>query len=70
MGEKYVVGIDSGTQSTRVIVFDAHGNHVSLGRATHPDLRMPHQGWAEHDYDDIWNGRCEAARDAFSRFDG
>ncbi len=62
MGEKYVVGIDSGTQSTRVIVFDSKGNQVSKGVAKHPALSMPRQGWAEHGKDDIWNALCEAAK--------
>ena len=38
MDKKYVVGIDSGTQSTRVIIFDTRGQKVCMGTAAHPPL--------------------------------
>lgn len=67
---KYFIGTDSGTQSSRVIIFDQNGKVVSKGSAKHPDLITEHQGWAEHDYDDCWNGFCEAAKMAMAGFDG
>ena len=67
---KYFIGTDSGTQSSRVIIFDQNGRVVSKGSAKHPDLISEHQGWAEHNYDDCWNGFCEAAKKAMAGFDG
>jgi sugar (pentulose or hexulose) kinase len=70
MSEKYVVGVDSGTQSTRAIIFDSKGNKVCKGTAQHPPLISEKQGWHEHEKNDIWNGLCGAAQDAFSQFKG
>lgn len=67
---KYLVGIDSGTQSTRVIIFSEKGELVSKGVAKHPALIAERQGWAEHGEMDAWVGLCEAARNALEKFDG
>ncbi|MDR2785759.1 MAG: hypothetical protein LBB83_07590 [Treponema sp.] len=70
MSEKYVIGIDSGTQSTRVILYDSKGNRIARGSADHPKLLSPHQGWAEHGRGDIWAALRAASADMFSRFTG
>ncbi len=70
MDKKYVVGIDSGTQSTRVIIFDTRGQKVCMGTAAHPPLIAEKAGYAVHDYDDLWNGLCHACDDLFSKFKG
>lgn len=70
MDKKYVVGIDSGTQSTRVIIFDTRGQKVCMGIAAHPPLIAEKAGYAVHDYDDLWNGLCHACDDLFSKFEG
>ena len=49
---KYLVGTDSGTQSSRVIIFDTEGNIVAKGSAKHPDLILERQGWSEHGEED------------------
>ena len=67
---KYLVGTDSGTQSSRVIIFDTEGNIVAKGSAKHPDLILERQGWSEHGEEDCWKGFCEASRDALSKFPG
>jgi glycerol kinase len=45
--------IDSGTTSTRAIVFDADG--------------APQPGWVEHDPDSLWCSAVSNARDALRR---
>ena len=70
MNEKYLVGIDSGTQSTRVIIFNTRGEQICSGIGKHPPLIAEKQGWAEHGEMDVWIGLCEAARSAFSKFRG
>ncbi len=67
---KYLVGTDSGTQSSRVIIFDTEGNIVAKGSAKHPDLILERQGWSEHGEEDCWKGFCEAAKDALNKFKG
>jgi sugar (pentulose or hexulose) kinase len=70
MGEKYVAAIDSGTQSTRVIIYDSKGNRIARGSADHPRMLTPHQGWVEHGVNDFWDALRAASADVFSRFKG
>ncbi|GID96278.1 glycerol kinase GlpK [Amorphoplanes digitatis] len=53
MTERYVVAIDQGTTSTRCIVFDRHGQLVSLAQQEHKQY-FPRPGWVEHDAAEIW----------------
>jgi sugar (pentulose or hexulose) kinase len=70
MSEKYIIGIDSGTQSTRAIMYDSKGNLIARGAAAHPRLLSPHQGWAEHGANDIWEALRGAVADMFAHFTG
>jgi sugar (pentulose or hexulose) kinase len=70
MSERYVIGIDSGTQSTRVILYDSKGNRIARGSANHPKLLSPRQGWAEHGRNDMWDALRAASADMFSKFTG
>jgi glycerol kinase len=45
---KYVGAIDQGTTSSRFIVFDRHGNVVSVAQREHRQI-YPRPGWVEHD---------------------
>ena len=45
---KYVGAIDQGTTSSRFIVFDKHGNSVSIAQKEHKQI-YPKPGWVEHD---------------------
>jgi len=51
--EQYVAAIDQGTTSSRCIVFDRHGNVVSVGQREHRQI-FPRPGWVEHDAAEIW----------------
>jgi sugar (pentulose or hexulose) kinase len=70
MSEKYVIAIDSGTQSTRAILFDSKGSRIATGSANHPKLISPHQGWAEHGVNDFWDALKTACAEMFSKFKG
>ena len=55
MAEKnYVLAIDQGTTSSRTIIFNHSGEVVSVGQLEHEQI-MPHQGWVEHDPEEIWD---------------
>jgi glycerol kinase len=45
---QYVGAIDQGTTSSRFILFDKHGNVVSLAQKEHKQI-YPKPGWVEHD---------------------
>ena len=62
MAEEYVIGIDSGTQSTRAILFDLKGRKRASAVARHPALTTDEAGLTVHGYEDIYGGLCSACR--------
>ncbi|ODT72209.1 MAG: carbohydrate kinase [Pelagibacterium sp. SCN 63-23] len=49
-----VIGIDGGTESIRVHIFDLDGNCLGSSAAAYP-TRFPQPGWAEQSPEDWWN---------------
>lgn len=68
--KKYLIGIDSGTQSTRVIIFDTEGNMVSAAAAKHQPLIFGDDGGIYMDEKDVWDSLCRAAKEAMGGFAG
>ena len=50
---QYVGAIDSGTTSTRFMLFDVAGNVVAYDQREHRQI-FPRSGWVEHDPLEIW----------------
>ena len=66
----YLIGVDCGTQSAKVVVYDATGNVVARGqRALRPMLRPSH-GVVIHPDDDLWDAIADASRQAMAGFTG
>lgn len=57
------VGIDVGTGSAKVVVFDPENGVLGRGRAGY-DTHRPHDGWAEQAPDDWWTAASHATRAA------
>ncbi|MDR0849341.1 MAG: glycerol kinase GlpK [Propionibacteriaceae bacterium] len=53
MTEKYILAIDSGTTSSRAIVFNHSGRIVGSHQLEHEQI-FPKAGWVEHDPIEIW----------------
>lgn len=70
MEKKYLVGVDGGTQSSKVEIFDLHGNVVCHGKEPLKPLHMPEPGVVEHPGDDLWDSIVIASRKALENFDG
>lgn len=70
MGEKYFIGLDSGTQSTRAILFDSKGKRIAKGSAEHPRTLSPHPSWCEHGKNDIAGAARKALAEMFAGFSG
>jgi xylulokinase len=70
MRPPYLLAIDNGSQSTKVTIFDAHGQpHASARRLLKPyDTSVP--GHAVHPGDDIWDSIRHACRSAMDQFPG
>jgi len=66
----YLVGIDCGTQSAKVVVYDATGNAVARGRQALRPMDRPRHGVAIHPDDDLWDSIAAASRQAMASFAG
>ncbi len=56
--KKYVIAIDSGTQSVRAVIFDRQGNQVAIEQAEHEPYFSLQPGWAEQNSQDYWTKLC------------
>lgn len=68
MGKKYIVGIDGGSQSTKIVIFDFEGNVVGEGKKELRPMSLKDGGIVEHPGDDLWDSLCEAATEAMNNF--
>ena len=66
----YVVAIDNGSQSTKVLVVDEAGRIHASARIGLAPYATPSSGRAVHPGDDVWASIAEACRVAMSRFAG
>lgn len=64
--EKYILALDQGTTSSRAIVFNKSGQVVSLAQKEYEQY-YPHQGWVEHDPNEIYYTQASVAAEALSR---
>ena len=70
MGTKYLIGVDGGTQSSKVVIFDLAGEVVAVGHQPLQPMDLPEPGVAEHPDDDLWQSITVACRQAMARFPG
>jgi sugar (pentulose or hexulose) kinase len=70
MRKKFIIGLDGGTQSSKVVIFDLEGNVVCQGKKDLQPMHMPKSGVAEHPGDDLWDTIVAASRQAMERFSG
>ncbi len=61
-----VVGVDCGTQSAKVVVFDALGNVMAQGTQPLRPMERPHHGVVVHPDDDLWDAIAGASRTAMA----
>lgn len=61
----YLLAIDQGTTSSRAIIFSREGQAVSSAQYDY-EQHYPHDGWVEHDPEDIWQTCLQSCRDALA----
>lgn len=66
----YLVGVDCGTQSAKVVVYDTAGNAVARGQHVLRPMSRPRHGVAIHPDDDLWTSIAAASREAMGEFAG
>ena len=67
---KYVMGIDSGSQSTKVGIYDFEGNEVAFGSFQLKDTLSPEPGVVIHPDDDLWDSVYGAIKNCLANFSG
>ncbi|WP_334137196.1 FGGY-family carbohydrate kinase, partial [Muricomes intestini] len=70
MSEKYIIGIDEGSQSAKILIFDTRGNIVCEGKHALQPYNLPQPGLVEHPGDDWWEAICIAAKKCMCNFKG
>ena len=70
MGDKYIIGVDNGSQSTKVMIFNMDGEPVvNVSEPLRPMMyRQP--GYVEHPGDDLWDSVKSVLNKAMSEFKG
>lgn len=63
---KYLMSFDQGTTSSRAILFNLRGEPVSSAAYEFEQI-FPHEGWVEHNPDEIWGSQLRAARGAMKK---
>jgi len=59
----FILAIDQGTTSSRALVFDAQFQVVGAGQHEFTQ-HFPHNGWVEHDAEEIWETTLRSCREA------
>ncbi len=70
MSNKYIIGIDGGSQSTKVVMYDLNGNVICEGKGLLQPMHTPDADTAEHPDDDLWTSLCLAGQDLMGNFTG
>jgi glycerol kinase len=63
---QYILALDQGTTSSRSMLFDKHGNIVSVAQKEFRQI-FPNPGWVEHDAEDIWSTQYGTMAEAVAK---
>ncbi|MGL5347548.1 MAG: FGGY-family carbohydrate kinase [Peptostreptococcaceae bacterium] len=67
---KYIMGIDNGSQSTKVSIFDLKGKEIAFGNCKLRDNYTPEPGVVLHPEDDLWDSVKNAIKNCMENFEG
>ena len=70
MSKQYIIGLDGGSQSTKVLIFDLRGNVICEGRESLRPMHLADPAIVEHPEDDLWDSIVGACRQALKNFGG
>ncbi len=70
MKKKYILGVDGGSQSSKVVIFDLEGNIICQASENLQAMHLPQPGIVEHPEDDLWTSIIAAFEKTLSKFDG
>ena len=64
--KKYILAIDAGTTSSRAILFDKHGNQVSISQFEFTQI-FPKESWVEHNPNEILETQLKAIKEVVTK---
>ena len=64
--KKFLVAIDQGTTSSRVILFDVRGNIKFISQFEFKQY-FPQNGWVEHNPNEIWSTTLRALKQVIKK---
>lgn len=67
---KYILGIDQGTQSTKVTIFDTQGHKIVSHTEQLREIELGENGKAIHPDDDLWTSLQITCNRLFEKFEG
>ncbi|MGL5973115.1 MAG: FGGY family carbohydrate kinase, partial [Oscillospiraceae bacterium] len=70
MSDKYFIGVDSGSQSTKVYIFNQKGEEICTESMKIKPMIMREKGFAEHPEDDTWDTIKHTLKGVMSKFKG
>jgi sugar (pentulose or hexulose) kinase len=68
--KQYIMAIDGGSQSTKVVIFDTAGTEICSHTVGLRALHLYGEERAEHPDDDLWESLKQACRGMFDKFTG
>ena len=68
--KQYILAIDGGTQSTKVVLFDLAGVEICSHTVPLRPMELYGDSRAEHPDDDLWDSLKQACLGMFAKFDG
>lgn len=66
MQKKLILALDQGTTSSRAILFNHHGEIVSVSQKDYTQY-FPKPGWVEHDPEEIWSSQISVAAEVTAK---
>ncbi|MDF2656392.1 MAG: sugar kinase [Bacillota bacterium] len=70
MSDKYLIGIDSGSQSTKVYIFNQHGEVICMESEGLKPMIARNPGYVEHPDDDLWDSLKSVLKKLMASFKG
>jgi glycerol kinase len=63
---QYILALDQGTTSSRSMLFDKHGNIISVAQKEFRQI-FPQPGWVEHNAEEIWSTQYGTMAEAVAK---
>jgi len=70
LADKYLIGVDGGSQSTKVVIFNQNGQVVCSASEGLKPMIMRKPGYVEHPDDDLWDSLKTVLKKVMSQFKG